>query len=232
MGLGGIGFGLLGSTIMFLFPKHRVVAWVVLSVGLVLFLCPIISWMYISSMRTKQIGPLTLVGLGVVLIFCAIVWQIILEKKLVSSNTSNTKFALSIDAANIFVPNGNMNQTELILYVSIDNIGGEPSIAKDWGLSVSMDDETPVNAVFLRLGNTSGIVIQPGNITVTGKDALEDKTENIPVVGKVRGSLLFLLPDTSKERMIMKNTKLTLSVKDKNNEIYNITETIDEISKK
>ena len=142
------------------------------------------------------------------------------------------KFLIVIESANIAIPPKPQNATSLALNASIDN-SGDPSIAVDWNLTVKIPGHVAQEARFMRLGQVDKLTWKGENTAIIfGRDALEDKTENIPVVGKVRGQLWFILEGISQNEVINQNTILTLSVKDKYGHLHSTTQTIADISKR
>jgi len=142
------------------------------------------------------------------------------------------KFSILIESANIAIPPKPQNATSLALNVSIDN-SGDPSIAVDWNLTVEIPGHMAQTARFMRLGQMDKLTWKGENTaTIFGRDALEDKTENTPVIGKVRGQLWFILEGSSIKEVVNPKTILILSVKDKYRHLHSSTQTIDDISKR
>ena len=151
--------------------------------------------------------------------------------------TPRGEINLSIDGANIATPDSMSGSTEMALLVSALNHSVTSTVVNEYELAVTTADNIAHKAVFLRLGNKSELRWKSASgqeTVIPANDALEDKTENNPIVGGglVRGQLLFLLPGVPHDSVIDPRTKLTLSAQNSAGKRFSVTETIKDISER
>ncbi len=225
-GSASAALGIIGTGLAMAFPEEKWIGLFLVGIGLLVFLFDVkIERGHLRATgptrhRMNNLGPWILIVTGPVfgLIWLYSNWQ--------------PRFVISIVAADIYVPPSPPNSTTLMLMVALDNIGS-PSIAKNWALSVTLPGQVPKTALFMRLGSVSGIELKNTDSStkkIPREDALDEKTENSLVIGRVQGRLWFILEGTKNTDVINPRTILTLSVEDKYGSPEKVASIIGEIS--